>query len=395
MESYREEERARAEALRLAEEQKGEESDDGNEAAEDDGNDDQTVTSSDADDPLESSAVVKDDEFPRVESSIDPNLVETEVAPPMSFHGPSQNASMIPDTTSGNVVEPPYTSLNLPNATQAASHAVNGSVTSHAQSVNETAVAKPLSSASSLTAEQLPSNQPIITESISSSEPAAVNRTSGAPAGSISVPATKASSNITVSSVIPSASANQTTTPGSLAQSDASQRASAGTSPLSSPRTTRTTENRSVTAHPTPNPAGSASGYIGESIYGTIMKRLASLEHNATLTLQYTEDQTRLLQAAIARLEARLIDADSLVGVLLDGSRPWLIVSSLQRYQSDLLIKQIVRELEQVRARTEKERLALAAQMDILANAVCLGLLTDGNACSLHLHLLRLCLNAG
>jgi hypothetical protein len=44
----------------------------------------------------------------------------------------------------------------------------------------------------------------------------------------------------------------------------------------------------------------------GESIYGTIMKRLTSLEHNQTLSMHYIEAQSAMLREAFGRVEKRL-----------------------------------------------------------------------------------------
>jgi Sad1 / UNC-like C-terminal len=62
------------------------------------------------------------------------------------------------------------------------------------------------------------------------------------------------------------------------------------------------------TAPPLPPPAAQTTQ--GESIYGTIMKRLSALEQNATLSLRYVEEQDMLLREAFLRMEHRLNDVD-------------------------------------------------------------------------------------
>lgn len=51
----------------------------------------------------------------------------------------------------------------------------------------------------------------------------------------------------------------------------------------------------------------------GESIYGTIMKRLTSLEHNQTLSMHYIEAQGNMLRDAFGRVEKRLGDVEASV----------------------------------------------------------------------------------
>lgn len=51
----------------------------------------------------------------------------------------------------------------------------------------------------------------------------------------------------------------------------------------------------------------------GESIYGTIMKRLNYLERNSTLSLRYTEDSARVLRSMISRLDSRMAELETSV----------------------------------------------------------------------------------
>ncbi|GAA6046711.1 hypothetical protein JCM3770_003129 [Rhodotorula araucariae] len=90
----------------------------------------------------------------------------------------------------------------------------------------------------------------------------------------------------------------------------------------------------------------------GESIYGTIMKRLASLEHNQTLAMGFIEAQSGMLREAFGRVERRLSE--------VEGSRS----------RQEQSIRQSLVDLEKQRVDLERERLALAAQVSLLAAEV-------------------------
>ncbi|EGU11171.1 hypothetical protein RTG_02974 [Rhodotorula toruloides ATCC 204091] len=90
----------------------------------------------------------------------------------------------------------------------------------------------------------------------------------------------------------------------------------------------------------------------GESIYGTIMKRLTSLEHNQTLAMHFIEAQSSMLREAFGRIERRLTD--------IEGSRG----------RQEQSIRQALLDLEQQRVELERERLALSTQVSKLTQEV-------------------------
>ena len=65
---------------------------------------------------------------------------------------------------------------------------------------------------------------------------------------------------------------------------------------------------RNETRHPLPPPP--VQPQPGESIYGTIMKRLTSLEHNQTLSMHYIEAQSAMLRDAFWGVERRLGESE-------------------------------------------------------------------------------------
>lgn len=61
---------------------------------------------------------------------------------------------------------------------------------------------------------------------------------------------------------------------------------------------------------PPPRPPILQQPQPGESIYGTIMKRLTSLEHNQTIAMHFIEAQSTMLREAFGRVERRLHDIE-------------------------------------------------------------------------------------
>ncbi|GAA5927946.1 hypothetical protein JCM1841_005058 [Sporobolomyces salmonicolor] len=90
----------------------------------------------------------------------------------------------------------------------------------------------------------------------------------------------------------------------------------------------------------------------GESIYGTIMKRLTSLEHNQTLSMHFIEAQSSMLREAFGRIERRLSEVEG------------------TRNRQEQGIRQALRDLEEQRVQFERERLALTAQVSMLTQEV-------------------------
>ncbi|GAA6061453.1 hypothetical protein JCM10212_005656 [Sporobolomyces blumeae] len=87
----------------------------------------------------------------------------------------------------------------------------------------------------------------------------------------------------------------------------------------------------------------------GESIYGTIMKRLTSLEHNQTLSMHFIEAQSSMLREAFGRIERRLTEVEAM------------------RSRQEQGIRQALLDLEKERNGLERERLTLSAQVSMLA----------------------------
>ncbi|KAK9355463.1 UNC-like C-terminal-domain-containing protein [Lipomyces doorenjongii] len=147
----------------------------------------------------------------------------------------------------------------------------------------------------------------------------------------------------------------------------------------SSPRATTSPTSTSTTSISTASSSSSSlsstpsNPTTQESVYKTIMKRLTLLEANATLSLQYIEEQSRMLRDAFSKVERR---QNLKITDMLDGLNA-TVTSQLyvfkqqyeqQRQHYEQLWQQTVTELESQRKRTEKHLVEIV----ILLFCVCM-----------------------
>jgi len=105
-----------------------------------------------------------------------------------------------------------------------------------------------------------------------------------------------------------------------------------------------------------------------ESFFKSVHKRLQLLESNSTLSLQYIEEQSRILRDAFAKVEKRQLAKTStflytLNTTVLDEMRDF-------RNQYDHLWRSTVLELSSQRAQSQQEIVALGSRLTILADEV-------------------------
>lgn len=108
----------------------------------------------------------------------------------------------------------------------------------------------------------------------------------------------------------------------------------------------------------------------GESIYGTIMKRLKALESNQSLSHSYVEEHGRLLRGAFARVDHRLEDFDSRVRPF---PRPSIHADDEQTTRQETLLRQILRDFEAHQVASARDRQALSDEVAALAEGLMLG----------------------
>jgi hypothetical protein len=105
---------------------------------------------------------------------------------------------------------------------------------------------------------------------------------------------------------------------------------------------------------------------IQESFFKSVQKRLQMLEANSTLSLQYIEEQSRILRDAFSKVEQRQLSKttkflDYLNGTVLNELRDF-------RQQYDQLWQSTVIELESQREQSQREVIAINTRLGILAD---------------------------
>ncbi|KAK8169943.1 UNC-like C-terminal-domain-containing protein [Phyllosticta citrichinensis] len=103
-----------------------------------------------------------------------------------------------------------------------------------------------------------------------------------------------------------------------------------------------------------------------ESFFKSIHKRLQMLESNSTLSLQYIEDQSRILRDAFVKVERRQLGKTEKFLEHLNST----VMAELRefRQQYDQLWQSTVIELENRREQHQREMLAISARLTLLAD---------------------------
>ncbi|KAK7520830.1 UNC-like C-terminal-domain-containing protein [Phyllosticta citriasiana] len=128
----------------------------------------------------------------------------------------------------------------------------------------------------------------------------------------------------------------------------------------------RTGQSSGDTVRHTATQPQNAAPTTQESFFKSIHKRLQMLESNSTLSLQYIEDQSRILRDAFAKVEKRQLGKtekflDHLNGTVMAELREF-------RQQYDQLWQSTVIELENRREQHQREMLAISTRLTLLAD---------------------------
>ncbi|MCJ1382879.1 hypothetical protein MMC17_005992 [Xylographa soralifera] len=113
---------------------------------------------------------------------------------------------------------------------------------------------------------------------------------------------------------------------------------------------------------PTPTPS------TQESFFRSIHKRLQLLEANSTLSLQYIEEQSRILREAFSKVERRQLAKTTTFLETLNTT----VLSELRefRLQYDQIWQSTVLELSSQREQSQREVIALSTRLTILADEI-------------------------
>jgi hypothetical protein len=179
-----------------------------------------------------------------------------------------------------------------------------------------------------------------------------------------------------------------TTTPGSNGKvesvntsTNANRSGSAGTSstivapPVSRPREdtantslpkNSTPPSNSTRAAPSSTAAHPAQPSTQESFFKSVHKRLQQLESNSTLSLQYIEEQSRILRDAFSKVEKRQLTSTTNFLAHLNST----VMGELQGFRKayDQLWQSTVIELEGQREQYQREMLALSTRLTLVAD---------------------------
>ena len=118
----------------------------------------------------------------------------------------------------------------------------------------------------------------------------------------------------------------------------------------------------SATGPPPSNPT------TQESFFKSVHKRLQLLESNSTLSLQYIEEQSRILRDAFSKVEKRQLSKTS---TFLESLNKTVLTEMRDfRNQYDQLWQSTVLELSSQRAQSQQEIVALSSRLTVLANEV-------------------------
>lgn len=158
----------------------------------------------------------------------------------------------------------------------------------------------------------------------------------------------------------PTTSALASTAPNSTMSATRSTESTSLSAPSS--LTSASTNTTRSTAVASPSPQASSQ----ESFFKSIHKRLQQLESNSTLSLQYIEEQSRILRDAFNKVEKRQISATTAFLSQLNGT----VMTELQGFRQayDQLWQSTVIELEGQREQYQREMLALSTRLTFVAD---------------------------
>jgi hypothetical protein len=131
------------------------------------------------------------------------------------------------------------------------------------------------------------------------------------------------------------------------------------------PRSNTPTSN-SMRAAPSSTTAHPAQPSTQESFFKSVHKRLQQLESNSTLSLQYIEEQSRILRDAFSKVEKRQLTSTTNFLAHLNST----VMGELQGFRQayDQLWQSTVIELEGQREQYQREMLALSTRLTLVAD---------------------------
>ena len=135
----------------------------------------------------------------------------------------------------------------------------------------------------------------------------------------------------------------------------------------SSPKTSHTSQNYTK-SHPSTTHPSSPNPTTQESFFKSVHKRLQLLESNSTLSLQYIEDQSRILRDAFSAVEKRQLTKSTNFLETLNST----VLNELREFrnQYDQIWQSTILELSAQREISQHEILAISARISLLADEI-------------------------
>lgn len=137
-------------------------------------------------------------------------------------------------------------------------------------------------------------------------------------------------------------------------------------SATASPPRSNTPTSNSTRGTPSSTNAHPAQPSTQESFFKSVHKRLQQLESNSTLSLQYIEEQSRILRDAFSKVEKRQLTSTTNFLAHLNST----VMGELQGFRQayDQLWQSTVIELEGQREQYQREMLALSTRLTLVAD---------------------------
>ncbi|KAL9117664.1 MAG: hypothetical protein Q9187_005798, partial [Circinaria calcarea] len=159
-------------------------------------------------------------------------------------------------------------------------------------------------------------------------------------------------------------SSSSSTIPSINATSASTTHSAAVDKTQNSTKVNHTISTPSKTAHHAPAPTPTTQ----ESFFKSIHKRLKLLESNSTLSLQYIEEQSRILRDAFTKVERRQLAKTTSFLETLNTT----VLNELRdfRLQYDQIWQSTVLELSSQREQSQREVIALGGRLSILADEI-------------------------
>lgn len=133
-------------------------------------------------------------------------------------------------------------------------------------------------------------------------------------------------------------------------------------------RSSNQTSASIVRGHSSSTQPANPSPTTQESFFKSVHKRLQLLESNSTLSLQYIEEQSRILRDAFSKVEKRQLGKTTAFLEILNTT----VLTELRdfRHQYDQIWQSTVLELSSQREQSQHEVLALSARLSLLADEI-------------------------